>query len=95
MLRLRLPDTEPYRKHPLAVSKVVTIDLTFDAPTDSFVTRVKELHGMSSFGRTRTEALDSTVEMIRGHIRSMEANRKKIPLSARKLTELKRLVGLR
>ncbi|MGA2740211.1 MAG: hypothetical protein ABSG65_22560 [Bryobacteraceae bacterium] len=39
------------------------------------------------------EALDNIAEMIRGYIKSMEANHKKIPLSAVKLTDLKRLVG--
>ncbi len=40
--------------------------------------------------------LDSTntAEMIRGYIKSMEANHLKIPLSAVKLTALKRPVGL-
>jgi predicted RNase H-like HicB family nuclease len=49
---------------------------------------------MSSFGETETAALDNTAEMIRGYIKSMEANRKRIPLAAPKLAELKRLVGL-
>jgi predicted RNase H-like HicB family nuclease len=38
---------------------------------------VKELHRMSSFGETESAALDNTAEMIRGYIRSMEANQKK------------------
>jgi predicted RNase H-like HicB family nuclease len=78
----------------LATSKAVTIDMEYDEDAAAFVTYVKELHRMSSFGDTESSALDNTAEMIRGYIRSMEANRKRIPLSARKLSELKRLVAL-
>jgi predicted RNase H-like HicB family nuclease len=69
--------------------------MEFDEDTDSFVTYVKELHGMSTFGKTEIDALNNTAEMIRGYVKSMEANRKKIRLSATKLTELKRVVGIR
>jgi predicted RNase H-like HicB family nuclease len=92
---LRKPDLHAYRNHPLATTDAVTIDMDFDEPTDSFVTYVKELHGMSTFGKTELEALDKTAEMIRGYIKSMEANQKKIPLAAQKLVTLKRLVGIR
>ena len=68
--------------------------MEYDEDAAAFVTYVKELHRMSSFGDTESSALDNTAEMIRGYIRSMEANRKRIPLSARKLSELKRLVAL-
>ncbi|MGA2329045.1 MAG: hypothetical protein ABSH05_22480 [Bryobacteraceae bacterium] len=59
------------------------------------MTYVKELHRMSSFGETESAALDNTAEMIRGYIKSVEANRKRIPLTASKLTELRRVVGMR
>ena len=95
MLHLRLPDPEPCQKHPLAVTSVVTIDMEFDESSDCYVTYVRELHGMSTFGRTELEALDKTAEMIRGYLKSMEANRLKIPLSARKLAVLKDLLGIR
>jgi predicted RNase H-like HicB family nuclease len=91
---LKTPDRYAYKRHPLAISKAVTIDMEYDADAAAFVTYVKELHRMSSFGETESAALDNTAEMIRGYIRSMEANRKKIPLAAPKLAELKRLVGL-
>jgi predicted RNase H-like HicB family nuclease len=81
--------------HALATTKAVTIDMEFDEQSDSFVTYVKELHRMSTFGDTELEALENTAEMIRGYIKSMEANRKKIPLAAARLKTLKRLVGLR
>jgi predicted RNase H-like HicB family nuclease len=91
---LKTPDPYAYKRHPLAISKAVTIDMEYDGDAAAFVTYVKELHRMSSFGETESAALDNTVEMIRGYIRSMEANRKRIPLAAPKLAELKRLVGL-
>jgi len=77
------------------MTKAATIDMEFDEDADAFVTYVKELHGMSTFGETETAALDNTAEMIRGYIKSMEGNRKKIPLTPEKLRELKRVVGMR
>jgi len=68
--------------------------MEFDEETAAFVTYVKELHSMCTFGDNEMEALDYTAEMIRGYIKSMEANQKKIPLSGVKLTTLRRLVGL-
>jgi predicted RNase H-like HicB family nuclease len=80
--------------HPLAATEAVTIEMQRDEATKSFVTYVKELHGMSSFSDTEQEALQMTAEMIRGYIESMEARGMPIPLSPAKLNELKRLVGL-
>ncbi len=91
---LRTPDPHAYRNHPLATTKTVTVDMEFDEDSDSFVTYVKELHGMSTFGKSELNALDNTAEMIRGYIKSMEANHKKIPLAGGRLTELKHLVGI-
>src|ERR1017187_8916638 len=92
---LRKPDPHAYMSHPLAATKAVTIDMEFDEQSDSFVTYVKELHGMSTYGETELEALDNTAEMMRGYFKSMEANRKKIPPSAARLATLKQLVGIR
>jgi predicted RNase H-like HicB family nuclease len=89
---LKTPDPS---SHPLATTKSVTVDMEYDEEAGAFVTYVKELHRMSSFGETESAALDNTAEMIRGYIKSMEANRKKIPLTAPKLAELKRAVGMR
>jgi predicted RNase H-like HicB family nuclease len=87
------PDPHAYKRHPLATTKAVTIDMTYDDDAGAFVAYVKELHGMSTFGKTESAALDNTAEMIRGYIKSMEANRRRIPLAASKLRELKRIVG--
>lgn len=92
---LRKPDPHRYMAHALATTRAVTIDMEFDEHSDSFVTYVKELHGMSTYGDTELEALENTAEMIRGYIKSMEANRKKIPLTPARLKTLKRLVGIR
>ena len=90
---LKGPDPHAYLRHPLAITKAVTIDMEYDEDAKVFVTYVKELHRMSTFGETESAALENTAEMIRGYIKSMVANRKKIPLEAAKLTELKRIVG--
>jgi predicted RNase H-like HicB family nuclease len=68
--------------------------MEFDEEAGAFVTYVKELHGISTFGNTEIDALNKTAEMIRGYIRSMEGNHKRIPLSAAKLAAVRRLVGL-
>lgn len=91
---LRTADPHAYRSHPLAKTKSVTVDMEFDEDARVFVTFVKELHGMSTYGPNEMTALDSTAEMIRGYLRSMESHRKKIPLGAAKLAALKRVVGL-
>ena len=91
---LRTPDPYAYRSHPLAKTKAVTVDMEFDEQTGQFVTFVKELHGMSTFGKTELDALNHTTEMIRGYLRSMEVHGKKIPLAAAKLTALKQIAGL-
>lgn len=80
--------------HPLAKTKAVTIEIEHDEATESFVTYVKELHRMSTFGDTACDALDRTSEMIRGYIESMEERGMRIPLAKAKLAELKQLVGL-
>jgi predicted RNase H-like HicB family nuclease len=82
------------RAHSLAKTKAVTIEMEHDEATDSFITYVKELHRMSTFGDTARDALDKTAEMIRGYIESMEERGMKIPLAKAKLAELKQLVGL-
>lgn len=81
-------------RHPLATTQAVTIDLEYDAAAKSFVTFVRELHRMSTFGQTEAKALDNTAEMIRAYIQAMQANRLRIPLTVAKLAELGRVVGL-
>jgi predicted RNase H-like HicB family nuclease len=68
--------------------------MEFDDASESFVTCVPELHRMSSFGDTASEALDQTAEMICSYIESMQERGMKIPLSKAKLSELKSLVWL-
>src|SRR3984957_13373704 len=43
---------QDYRSHPLATTDAVTVKMEYDADTESFVTYVKELHGVSTFGDT-------------------------------------------
>jgi len=83
-----------YLHYPLVTTRTVTIDMEYDDDSKTFVTYVRELHCMSTFGETEAIALDNTAEMIRGYIRSMESNHKRIPLSAAKIRELKIVVGM-
>ena len=91
---LKRPDPQAFLRHPLATTKAITVEMEYDAEAKAFVTYVKEFQRISTFGDTESEALDSTAEMIRGYLRSMKAHRKRIPLSAAKLAELERAVGL-
>ncbi len=85
-------ENQDYRTHPLATTDVVTIEMQRDS--ESFVTFVKELHGMSTFGDSELDALEMTAEMIRGYIESMEERGMEIPMERAKLVQLKRIVGL-
>jgi predicted RNase H-like HicB family nuclease len=85
---------QDYRSHPLATTDAVTIEMRHDPEADSYVTFVRELHGMSTFGDTEFNALEMTAEMIRGYIESMEERGMKMPLPRAELLELKRIVGL-
>jgi len=60
----------------------------------SIMKMMLRLHRMSTFGETESSALDNTAEMIRGYIKSMEANRRRIPLASSRLSELKHVVGV-
>lgn len=91
---LKTPEPHAFRHHPLAKTKAVTIEMEYDEDAESFVTFVKELHRISTFGETELAALDNTAEMIRGYIKSMEAHRNRIPLGVTRLAELKRIVGV-
>jgi predicted RNase H-like HicB family nuclease len=90
----RTADSPAYQNHPLAKTTAVSVDIEFDRDAKTFVTHVKELHGMSTYGDTELAALENTAEMIRGYLKSMQAHNRKIPLSQKKLTELKRIVGI-
>jgi predicted RNase H-like HicB family nuclease len=89
-----LTQNRDFRAHALATISAVTIEMERDPDTGSFVTFVKELHGMSTFADTEFDALEMTSEMIRGYIESMEGRGMKIRLPPDKLVEIKRIVGL-
>jgi hypothetical protein len=55
-----LTQDKDYRAHPLATTDAVTIEMERDEATKSFVTFVKELQGMSTFGDTEFDALEMT-----------------------------------
>ncbi|HEY1759830.1 MAG TPA: hypothetical protein VGG72_30950 [Bryobacteraceae bacterium] len=49
-------------------NSLVTIEVEYDYEAEAFVTCVKELHGISTFGDTKQAALENAAEMIRGYI---------------------------
>ena len=89
----RRPDPHAYRTHPLATTKVITVEMEYDREAEVWVTSVRELDGLSTFGETESAALDNTAEAIRGYLESMRAHRLKVPLSPAKLTALRKIVG--
>ena len=91
---LSTPDRKAYLNHPLTKTSAVTVEMEYDEEAKAFVTFVKQLRRMSTFGETESAALDNTAEMIRAYIKSMESSRRRIPLAAAKLAELKRAVRL-
>jgi predicted RNase H-like HicB family nuclease len=84
-----------YKTHPRVETKAVAVEMEFDEESNCFVSYVRELLGMSTFGKTKIAVLNNTAEMIRGYIKSVEANRNKIPLIPAKLSAQKELVGMR
>jgi predicted RNase H-like HicB family nuclease len=89
------PDPWAFQNHPLARTKAVTVRLEWDGTANAWVTQVKGLGSLSTFGATEQQALDRTQEMILGYLKSAEANGFRIRLSAERLTALKRAVGLK
>ncbi len=88
------PRSSAFRRHPLATTPAVTIQMEYDEDASAFVVYVSELHRMSTFRATEWEALDNTAEMIRGYLKSIAAHRKRIPLSAAKLKALQHVAGI-
>ena len=65
----------------LAKTKAVTVDMEFDEESGVLSLTLRKLHGISTYGTTELDALNSTAEMIRGYLASMKANHKKRFLS--------------
>src|SRR5438876_6898624 len=53
---LKAPDPHAYKSHPLATTKTVTIEIEYDHEARAFITYVRELHRMSTYGDTELAA---------------------------------------
>ena len=74
------------------LSGILKIRTVYDPSTKQYESHVPELNGISTCGPTKEEVLRRTTEMVRGYIRSMEANRLKPPISQAKLDRVKKAV---
>lgn len=79
--------------HPLNLQNAVEVEIWFERDSGFYVTQVPKLFNISSCGKSEEEALDSTAEMLSGWIATMEAEKKKIPLSRGELAELKKALA--
>jgi len=75
--------------HPLAMLEDITVMLNWDEETQNWVTRIPELNGISTFGKTQEEALNNTRELILGYLDSMQDLRLRVPLNASQLRRLR------
>jgi predicted RNase H-like HicB family nuclease len=60
----------------------ITVQLEWDEDQECWVTTVPELLGISTFGKTQEQALESTREMVLGYVESMRSNGLRLPLPA-------------
>lgn len=67
----------------------ITVMLNWDEETQNWVTRIPELNGISTFGKTQEEALNNTRELILGYLDSMQDLRLRVPLNASQLRRLR------
>jgi len=83
----------PQVAHPLAETDLLTVEMEWDDETRSWVSRVPELNGISTFGSSYEETLNRTAEMIAGWIETMRELGLKLPVSERRAEEILRLLG--
>lgn len=67
--------------HPLASLKDLTVQIEWDDETQSWVTCIPELNGISTFGATQEEALQQTRDLVIGYLDSMEERGLQLPVS--------------
>jgi len=90
-LPARQVDAPPV-KHPLVDTGLIGVEMEWDEETRCWVTYVPELNGASTFGATVEEALDQTADMIMGWIRATLDAGLKLPISRRKVRQLRDLL---
>jgi predicted RNase H-like HicB family nuclease len=79
--------------HPLNSQNIVNVTLEWEPETRFYVTTVRELNGISTFGRTEEEALDKTAEMILGYLETcFQLNRRPGSITKAKAERLRALL---
>jgi predicted RNase H-like HicB family nuclease len=79
--------------HPLAHLKGVTVQMEWDAESGAWVTYVPELNGISTFGETQEQALESTRDMILAYLQSAEELQLPIPLGRDEVRKIRAFLG--
>ena len=82
----------PQVLHPLAETDLIAVEMEWDEKTRSWVSRVPELDGISTFGSSYEEALDRTAEMIVGWIETMRELGLRLPISEKRADQILRLL---
>jgi predicted RNase H-like HicB family nuclease len=76
--------------HPLRHRTGVTIVLEKDQETGRWMSFVRELDDLGTFGSTPEEVLDETVDLILGYVASMEDLGQKVRISRAAIEEIRR-----
>jgi predicted RNase H-like HicB family nuclease len=79
--------------HPLARLEGVTVQMEWDAESEVWVTYVPELNGISTFGETREQALESTRDMILTYLQTVEEQQLGIPLGRDEVHKIRTTLG--
>ena len=79
--------------HPLAHLEGVTVRMEWDAESGAWVTYVPELNGISTFGETQEQALESTRDMIVAYLESVEDLQLPVPLGRDEIRKIRTFVG--
>jgi len=79
--------------HPLVHLEGITVQMEWDAESGAWVTYVPELNGISTFGETEEQALESTRDMILTYLQSAEELHLPIPLSRDEVGKIRALLG--
>ena len=79
--------------HPLAHLEGVTVRMEWDAESGAWVTYVPELNGISTFGETQEQALESTRDMILAYLASVEDLQLAVPLGRDEVRKIRTFLG--
>ena len=80
-------------EHPLAHLEGVTVQMERDAESGAWVTYVPELNGISTFGETQEQALESTCDMILAYLQTAEELKLPTPLSRDEIDKIRTFLG--